>query len=213
MSGGGHDHGLLWSYLVGGIPDLIWQDWINGKIPANLGSHSIKITLPEGWLQIVASQVATVYEVSATIKISGNVISFPRRVQQYTLMDVLNQETERFQIKAKFDPPDGVYPVQTFELEDDLQKYIDQMRSLRLTIGRFRIPRIILNNIFWTPSKSSFEKLVTLTRNFADGKAPDPKTITFLEIEGEDLSKAWEPIWDEHPAIKAARSKQKWGYR
>jgi type III secretion system FlhB-like substrate exporter len=197
--------------LVGAIPDLIWQDWINGKIPSSLGKHNINITLPENWYQIVAGQVAIVHEVSATVKVSGHVISFSGRVQQHLLIDAVSQEAERFHLDSKFDPPSGRYPVQNFDSEEDLQNHLVHIGALRLSVGRFRIPRIILNNIFWPPSKSSFEKMAALVRNFEAGKAPDPHTISFSEIEGDDLSKAWEPIWDEHPAAKAAHPKKESG--
>jgi hypothetical protein len=79
------------------------------------------------------------------------------------------------------------------------------MGPLRLSIGRFRIPRVVFNNIFWPPSKSSVEKMAAFVKDFEAGKGTSLQTITFSEIEGDDLSKAWEPIWDEHPAAKATR--------
>jgi hypothetical protein len=191
--------------LVGAVPDLIWQDWKNGKIPPSLGNHTIKLTLPENWHQIVAGQTATVYEISATVKVTGHVISFPGTVQQYSLINALSEEAERFQLQAKFDPPSGRYPVDMFDSEKDLQRHLDQMGPLRLSIGRFRIPRVVFNNIFWPPSKSSVEKMAAFVKDFEAGKGTSLQTITFSEIEGDDLSKAWEPIWDEHPAAKATR--------
>lgn len=86
-------------------------------------------------------------------------ISFPGTCQQYALVNALSQETEQFQLQAKFDPP----------------------------------------------SKSMVEQMAAFARIYEDGKGPSLQTIAFSEIEGNDLSKAWEPVWDEHPATKSTR--------
>ena len=188
--------------ICGTIQDLIWQDWISGKISDKLGDYKIDVSLPDGWSQVVDGRKAQVHGIEVKVRVTGHVITLTGKVSQMSLIDAISHNPERNQIKAEFLTPSAKYPVFAFTSEDDLSKYIHQAKGITISIGHFRIPRIIWNAMYWPPSESSFRKIVALMQAFADGKIPDPRPFNFGDIEGDDLSKAWEPIWSEHPLAK-----------
>lgn len=184
--------------ICGSVPDLVWQQWLDGTISSELGTHVIPLTIPEGWLQIVNGRKAEVHEISASVQVTGHVVSIIGKVRQHQLLDALTKTTERFQIDASFKFASATYPVTMLATEADLQQYVKQGKGLSIAVGRFRIPRMRLGAIYWPPSEDSVEKVVSRMKAFENGEIPDPRPFTFSEIEGEDLAEAWKAVWQGH---------------
>jgi len=190
--------------LVGSIADLAWDAWRSGNIPEIIGTHEIKLTLPDGWHQVIAGQVAKVESISVTVKVVGCVITLTGKVSHMSLIDLVERKTERNQIKATFEEPSEPVPVQNLSSEEDLKEFLKLRKGMVLTLGRIRIPRIVWEGIYWPPSKESMKKITTLLEEYQKGNIPDPRPFKISEIEGDDLSQAWAPVWTENPFLHRA---------
>lgn len=74
--------------------------------------------------------------------------------------------------------------------------------SINLTIGRFRMPKILANCIYWPPSERVYTKIISLMQAYRSGEIPDPRPLSMLETEGNCLNSIWEPIWPGHSNIE-----------
>jgi hypothetical protein len=189
--------------VCGSVPDLVWLKWRSGEIPAELGQHQVDVDVPEGWLQIVGGQVAQVSGILVGIQITGHMVTFPGSVSQHQLVQASDGEVDRWQVKAEFETPSGRYPVSTYLTEESLHEAMTRCRGFRLTIGRFRLPRIRWMAMYWPPSESTIQRLLELMRKqLEEGKQPDLASLDLVEIEGTDMRKVWEPIAEDHPLIQ-----------
>jgi hypothetical protein len=184
------------------IPDLVWQEWISGRLPDDIGLHHLTIKIPDDWMQIVDGKAARVGDVEVDIKVTGHVVTIPGSVSRYELVDASSHKTERSQVKAEFEVSSDRYPVTAFTSEEELQKFIHRDSGVNLSIGRFRLPRIRLGAIYWPPSERVAQEAISLMQAFTEGKIPDPRPFKFAEMEGSDMRELWAPIWSEYPFAK-----------
>lgn len=169
------------------IPDLVWQEWISGRLPDSVGLHCCTIEIPDDWRQIVDGKVVRVTGVEVDIQITGHVITIPGSVSHYELIDASSQKTERSQIKAEFEISSGTYPVTTFTAEEELQRFMHRGGGISLFIGCFRLPRIRLGAIYWPPSERVAQEAIRRMQAFTEGKIQDPRPFKFADIEGSDM--------------------------
>jgi hypothetical protein len=184
------------------IPDLVWQEWISGGLPDGIGLHRLTIEIPDDWRQIVDGKVVRVAGVEVDIQVTGHVVTIPGSVSHYELIDASSQKTERSQVEAEFEISSDTYPVTTFTVEEELQKFIHRGSGISLSIGRFRLPRIRFGAIYWPPSERVAQEAIRLMRAFAEGKIQDPRPFKLAEMEGSDMKELWAPIWSEYPFVK-----------
>lgn len=190
-------------HVCGGVPDLVWREWRSCNIPAELGTHQVDLRLPDGWLQVIEGRVANVHGIKVDVQITAHVVSIPGRVTHRVLLNALNQRIEKRQTEAKFDIAPGTYPVKGFLNEEDLERFLTGGSGMKISVGRFRLPRIRWCSLYWPPSESSMRKLIILMHQaFREGKTLDLASMDLAEIEGTDMREIWEPIWREHPAVK-----------
>jgi hypothetical protein len=183
------------------FPDMIWQAWVDGSAPSELGEHELSFEAPEGWQSIADGKTSPLGPLSATIRVSGFAVTFSGEARRHTLFDAANKQLERSRINATFDgrPAPG-YPVRGFETEEELREYLEDPEAPRLIVGRLRMPRIRLSATWWPPSERAMKKVVGLMQAYEAGEIPDPRPLKFDEIEGMDLGAMFEPIWSGHPA-------------
>jgi len=97
----------------------------------------------------------------------------------------------------------GNYPVREFRGEQDLSSYLDSQQGIKLSVGRFRLPRIRWLSIYWPPSKNAMLGLVGIHKEKTEqGESFEMSAIPLAEIEGDNLNAIWEPIVDDHPFLK-----------
>lgn len=195
--------------LVGSVADLIWDAWQAGRIPRRIGTHDIDLIPEPGWVQIIGGKTVEVYSAGATVKVIGYAITITGTVRHMSLMDVAEKQIAREQLKAEFERPSGKLPIRAFQSEQELEQYLNQEGSVRITVGRINIPRIVWQGIYWPPSKRTMQKIASLWADFESGRIPDPRPFRISEIEGDDLSAAWESPWEENPFLKGRKNKQK----
>jgi hypothetical protein len=185
--------------ICGSVPDLVWQEWLSDKGPEKLGSYTLDLTIPNNWVQVIDGKTVQVIGARAEVQVTGHIITFTTSVHQQMLVDASSRQVERSQLKAKFEISPGKYPVTTFSSEKDLKEFIHARKGIRISVGRFRLPRIRLGALYWPPSESTAKKVSRLMQDFADGKIPDPRPLNLAEIEGTDMQTLWESISEEHP--------------
>jgi hypothetical protein len=195
--------------VVGGIADLIWNYWNNGKIPITLGRHKIELNIPNGWLQVINGQIAEVKNITTVVCVRAHVITFLGDLQHYSLRNSISSEEEKFLLSAKFQPPEGMYEVHVFEKEDELLAYLTTSEGINISIGRFPLPKIQYGPLYWPPSKKSIDHIWNLFKQTIEsGSEFDISKMNLSDIEGSDLSAIWEPIWSEHPAVKSKNKQE-----
>jgi hypothetical protein len=81
-----------------------------------------------------------------------------------------------------------------FWAEEELREYLESQKAVRV-VGRLRLPRIRVGPMYWPPSERTTKKVGELMEAYKAGKIPDPRPLSFAEIEGMDLNTVFEPIW------------------
>lgn len=115
-------------------------------------------------------------------------------------------------VSVTFGLPSGLYRLKAFNSENDLHAFLTARRLVHV-VHRVRSPRIrFWHMMFWPPSQRVAEVIATQMRLFDEGQIPDPRPFSFEQIEGSDLSAAWEPIAEDYMAGLAGQEEGKlWG--
>jgi hypothetical protein len=187
--------------VSGVVGDLVWKEWISGRLSSQIGNHEVSLTLPSDWRQIVQGKNAKVSEIKVSYKVTGYAISFPGAVSQYNLVNVEDNKIEKSQTVARFPPPIGKYPLVHFQTKDELDLFRNQIKGIGVIFESI-LPRIVWYASYWPPSKKAIEKLnKKLIESLKKGEEFDLRSVSLLEIEGDDLAAMWEPIIEDHPLL------------
>jgi hypothetical protein len=188
--------------VSGTVADLVWKEWISGKLTSQIGNHEVSLALPSDWRQIVDGRVAKVSGIKVTYQVAGYAITFPGTVSKYNLINAGDNNVEKSQTVARFPQPSGTYPTVYFKSEEELTSFKNEVKGIGVFIGRFRLPRIVWYATYWPPSKKAIQKLnEKLIESLRKGEEFDLSKISLIEIEGGDLSAIWEPIVEDHPML------------
>ncbi|MBL8076615.1 MAG: restriction endonuclease [Anaerolineales bacterium] len=186
--------------IRGSIGDLAWDAWLKGKIPYTLGTHEINLDLPKDWKQIHNEREIIFTKIKVSVLVTGYIITVEGKLKQYNLVDVNNETIEKWQVKAQFPPPFGKHVVTEFHTEEDLDRYLVTRGGLTIVSGRLKLPKVRWASFYWPPSLKALDNFQKALENaIAQGKTIDWITFPFNEIEGTDLSAAYDPIWEGHP--------------
>jgi hypothetical protein len=193
----------------GGILDLIWAKWRDGKIPTQLGEHHVDLEIPPGWQWVVRGQPIP-STASATVRVTGHVITVRGKDERFVLRDPATGGIERGRVNSTFDDERTTFPVMTVQTEEELDAVLEQPAVSRITIGRIPLPRIRYH-IYWPPSgrvalelKRRSDAIVRAGIRTGNWTFDALERVSFEELEGTDLSTVWEPIWAAHPAAQDA---------
>jgi hypothetical protein len=186
--------------ICGSIGDLVWDLWRNGKIPERIGTHEFQLEIPKTWKQLHNDQELIFAKITVKLLVTGHVITVSGAVKQYNLVDAIDRTVTKWQVKASFPSPIGKHIVTEFHNEEDLEKYFVNRKDVTLISGSLKLPRIRWGGSYWPPSAKALQKIQSLIDEAdSQGKTFDWKSFPFDEIEGTDLSAAYEPIWEGHP--------------
>ena len=187
--------------VVGSIMDLIWADWRDGKISTELDEHEIAIPIPANW-QWIIDGVSMPSTASATIKVTGVVVTRPGKTQDLQLRDASTGITDRRHIHTSYASDQLTLPVTLAETEEELQVALELPAFTRLSVGRIPLPRI-RHIIYWPPShRIMLELKRQFDRTILQGQWPFDELVwpAIGTLEGTDLATVWEPISPMHPA-------------
>lgn len=180
-------------HICSTVPHLLWHMWLNDQIPTTLGEHRfLPLETPQGWFRMVDGELSgndkVEAMVAAIVKVRACVLSIQGTMTNYSLKNATTEEIERKRVDFSFPTGKQKYPLIVFDNESELAAYLQSRKGLTLTIGRIKIPRIICGAAYWPPSERATRKLVEYEQHH--------KEATFTDIEGLDLSTAWEePGW------------------
>lgn len=144
--------------------DPIWEAWLDGAIPGELGSYMLPIeSSPEATCVIRGQRVQVKAEVS--LQVLGLIVRFPGQAKAVTLAHGVTGQPSRGSLDATFAVDGGTYPVTTATTEEELATQLKAVAPIGLSIGRIRLPRIrdLYHGIYWPPSQRVGELMVQRT--------------------------------------------------
>jgi Restriction endonuclease len=194
--------------LAAFLPDLVWHEWLSGKISTTLGEHEIDIPLPANLYQMVNGKAVSTIGLSAKVRVIGLAVTLEGAVKEYVLVNAANKTMEKSLIDVSFDTAAQKLPVTTFLSEDQLKAFMTKPGAFQVTFGRINLPRIRYNNLFWPPSERVAQKLQERWLSSGADELLNLSPLELQEIEGIDLQTVWEPIWEGHPAGQMIREKK-----
>jgi hypothetical protein len=188
--------------VCGFLPDLLWKAWMEGRVPLALGEHELDLNIPNGWHQIVDGMKKPVISASARVEVSAAVVSFAGSVEQHSLVDASDNTLRKFHANVSFDTSQSTYPVTNYHTESDLQTFLDSRpATVRMTVGRNKVPRIVVGPINWPPSERVMREIQVIELRHQAGEISDPAPL-FADLYQGDLRKMFEPIWPDHPMLR-----------
>lgn len=193
---------------VGGVPDLLWQRWLEGDPPSVLGKHELEIEIPEGWHARANGRRARVLSISARVEIVAAVVELAGTATSVALVEPDGRGVRKAHAAARFENAPGQYPVRTFGDEDELAAFLEGQRAaFKVTVGRIRAPRIRVNHIYWPPSERVARRMERLEKFHKAGRIGlNPENLR--GVEGDDLRRLWEPIARGYPAVEYLRRRE-----
>ncbi len=165
-----------------GLMNLLWEQWITEKIPKTLGQHVMSVVLPAEY-SIRGNSVGDQGQiVIIDYTVTGHMLQREGHARNLKLKNAETERIEAHRIDAAFKHNDTSESLICLESEDKLTEYLG---SADFHIhGRIKVPRIVDSHTYWPPSERALIRIQELRKA---GSA-----ITFAEIEGTDLSRAWD---------------------
>ncbi|MBV9282045.1 MAG: restriction endonuclease [Chloroflexi bacterium] len=185
---------------AGTVADFVWEAWLGGDLASRLDTTYLTLDLPDGWHNVIDGRRQDIRALGVTVKIVAMVMTFEGEARQAALVGADDGALVRGGMTGTFDPPAGRYRLLAFETEAELKNHLAS-RGLMHIVHRIKSPRIqFWNTMFWPPSQRVTDIIAERMQAFADGTIPDPRPFSFEQLEGTDLSAAWEPITEEYLA-------------
>lgn len=173
--------------LRGMFQDIVWQLWRTGKLDESVGeSKEYQIKDTASLFTYGGGKQFPILEANFTYSVLALVLQIEGNTTQHTLKDAKSGKNDKWNVNVKFNIPKGEIELKTYTSEEELAKAISN-RKVRLDLGRYKLPRILSNFVYWPPSASTLQKI-----NNLDPKNPH---ITHEEIEGRQINSAWEPVY------------------
>jgi hypothetical protein len=180
------------------IPDLIWYKWVTGQIPTEIGEHSVELSIPSHWHYIVNGKEEELLETDIKVRVLGIVITLSGRGSDYTLLDARDNGLDKRKIHVEFDiPASGTQlPVTTVTSEHELDELTKRLDCVTVTT-RLPLPRLLMMSSYYPLSERVAKTLQSTAKAIEEGKLPprDSPLFSFEELEGTDVSAAFEPMW------------------
>ena len=189
--------------VQGSIMDLVWAQWRDGRIPLELGEYDLSIRVPRDWYWHLDGPKKDA-EAKVTVRTTAFVVTLSGEAEHVSLRHAQSGKLERAQIRATFpEDPTGRLQVVRATTEEELQALLNAPSKLHITVHRVPMPRIAYL-LYWPPSEQAIARLEQHFHQLIRAGQYDfeQHKLTFLEIEGSDLARIWDPIWSAHPASK-----------
>lgn len=181
----------------GYVTDLIWNRWRQGDPPSVMGEHTVDLQVPKGWHQIVDGSPVPVISLSATVLVTGLVVTLKGSSKRHTLVNPVDDKMERGRVSVEFKPvPEGktLAPVVEVTSEEEFKALVEGQTGTRVT-SRVRLPRIQVRSGFYPLSRRDEELLAEQVKRYEAGEVSDPFPPAVAELESADFHSLWEPVW------------------
>ncbi len=170
-----------------GIADLmtaiwfLWNRWLDSSIKPALGLTHVFIEVPDGYVGVPATKPSKNALLIFGIEVHAVVITTQGRMQLKPAKDPSTGNA--------YLAPDssGIRFRNTtcIDNQGDLKRFLEDVRSSNATVDNIqKVPRFMFESSFWPLIPRTYEKLLQMRQ---EGREP-----SFQDIEGSDLSSAWE---------------------
>jgi tetratricopeptide (TPR) repeat protein len=179
------------------VPDLIFSRWQQGEPPSKIGEYDLTLDVPQGWNQFFGGKPEPVQALSATVRVTGLIVSLSGKTTHHTLIDPVTQKVDRSRVQAQFEIPQDKkveLPVKAVHTEEELAKFTRRNGGVRV-MTRIRLPRIRCGAMFYPPSERVRNMMLERGKGLFSGEVNDIPSFTFEETEGSDLRRVWEGPW------------------
>jgi len=183
---------------AGTVADFVWEAWSTGALAPQIGTAYLTIEVPEGWHNVIAGEPQSIRAYGVTVNIFAMVMTLDAESTQVALIGAEDGRLVRGGVRGSFGHRAGQYGLQVFGTEAELNDYLTSRELVHL-VQYTKSPRIQFWKImFWPPSQRVADIIAERMGAFERGDIPDPRPFSFEQLEGMDLSAAWEPIADEY---------------
>lgn len=180
----------------GSVEDLIWEQWLRGRLPQGIGAHKLTLTIPPGWYQLVNGKLQHIVSLAASLQVVGHLVTMTGATSEHQLINTANGDVERSQLSASF-PPQDKYPVTRVLSEAELAVSTAQRGIVTIRIGRIPAPRIQFRHVLWPPSERARIALQEHLNAIESGQIPASQPFDAFAAEGHDVSVLFERTWEE----------------
>lgn len=157
-----------WEHNPPRLYDYIWRRWIRGTLPHTVGEHLIPVRAGVAGAILDCRVCAYVGTASGTSK---NIV----------LREAPCGQLHRARVDTEFQLPASL-SLRAFQTEEQLATVLSS-EAKTAVVHRVRVPRIVVDSLFWPPST---EAVVRIRELIANGEE-----VTFARVEGQDLARAW----------------------
>jgi hypothetical protein len=183
--------------------DLFWKKWCEGVPPSTIGLHKVVIDLPDNYYTPVSGYLEPVASLKGIIQVDGLVMEIAGQAEQHMLVNQAAKSLDKLHAHATFVPPKGKQELALVQSEEELNNYIEQQGgTIKLAVGRHRLPRIKACSLYWPLSERVGKTLSTAINEHIHISDEPFNLESFGFLEGTDIRTAWEPKWDQNPILR-----------
>ena len=147
----------------GSLIDLLWEAWVTGTPPLVCGRHAYHVEIPDDWKYLVDGRRNSISNIRVEYQVSALTFQLRSEAKAYHFVDALTRATERQTLRVQFPtgPMDATPKV--FEKEAALNEFLSAPARARITIGRIRLPKLVMNQgMLWPMQSTVIEQLMRL---------------------------------------------------
>ncbi|MFZ7128624.1 MAG: restriction endonuclease [Desulfobacterales bacterium] len=134
----------------GSIPDFLWESWINGVPPLMCGRYKYDLEIPEEWTYLADGRKNSIHNIKAEFQVVALTFRFRGETKTYNLIDALTNSPERQTVQVRFSLDGEGKAPKVFETEEALNEFLSAPVHAHVTIGRIRLPKLVMNQgLLW----------------------------------------------------------------
>src|ERR1044072_8995312 len=188
--------------FCGTVADLIWNRWQEGEPGMIAGEHTLDISVPPTWHQVINGKREPVLGIKAEVQLWALVLQFMGESTDHSLINVPDAKLEMWQVNASFHvdrSPGTVHQLKAIATEAELEALINARGKVRLST-RSALPRIDwLARFFYPLSQRVAQMFKQQFEDFhLDNLATLPE-INIVDTEGTDLASMWDELVEGYP--------------
>lgn len=167
--------------------DNLWKKWLQEEELRALGLHHIRFDLPQEPSLFGEGETVEPRTVFFGLKVVAAVVELKGAAISHALVNAKTREVEKHRLRFDFSSRSS--RVKVLETETDVRKFLTASGATpKLVISNIPLPRLTYEPFYWPPTIASLRRAREIQSR---GEVP-----TFENIEGGDLSQAWNFLLD-----------------
>lgn len=188
---------------VGSLPDFLWQAWVSGTPESICGRYSFAIDIPDAWMFNADGTPHAARDIRVGLDVFALVQQYRGEATWHSLTDAQTNEPERKTVDLSFADSRAEQVPRNFLSERELDEFLESQPAVaRLTLGRIRLPKLVLGNgTLWPVPSGAMKNLEGLAPEaMADEMASYSQSAAnnfrdFDAIHQEVLEQAQDESW------------------